>query len=247
MLYQKITWTVIHGKKLGRTLWFPTANIDIWTQEFSEWTYKFNIFIWENRHSGIGSYKKTTGLLEVHIFDFNADIYWEQITVIPILFLRENKHFHDMLDLKNQIQQDKKDALQKNIKTITFGTFDIVHPGHIYYLSEAKKYGDILTTIIATDENVEKFKSCPPKFWLRQRIIDIQNTHIPDTVIAGSNASPLSWIEEHNPDVVCIWYDQTGFLDTLNTYISERSSNIHIIRIDSYQADIYKSSLLKKN
>jgi bifunctional ADP-heptose synthase (sugar kinase/adenylyltransferase) len=39
-----------------------------------------------------------------------------------------------------------------------FGTFDIFHPGHKYYLSEAAKYATEMTVVIARDDRVEKLK-----------------------------------------------------------------------------------------
>lgn len=41
---------------------------------------------------------------------------------------------------------------------LTFGTFDIFHPGHEYYLREAKKHGDKLVTVIARDQTVKNVK-----------------------------------------------------------------------------------------
>jgi FAD synthetase len=41
---------------------------------------------------------------------------------------------------------------------MTFGTFDMFHPGHRYYLSEARKEGDVLVVIVARDITVEKLK-----------------------------------------------------------------------------------------
>ncbi|MEI6711388.1 MAG: adenylyltransferase/cytidyltransferase family protein [bacterium] len=41
---------------------------------------------------------------------------------------------------------------------MTFGTFDRFHPGHEYYLREAKKLGDTLITIVARDNTVERIK-----------------------------------------------------------------------------------------
>jgi FAD synthetase len=43
-------------------------------------------------------------------------------------------------------------------KVMTFGTFDLFHPGHVYYLSEAESLGDELIVIIARDERVTKLK-----------------------------------------------------------------------------------------
>jgi FAD synthetase len=39
-----------------------------------------------------------------------------------------------------------------------FGTFDVFHPGHIYYITEAEKLADTLTIVIARDTRVEKLK-----------------------------------------------------------------------------------------
>ncbi len=39
-----------------------------------------------------------------------------------------------------------------------FGTFDILHPGHLYFLRECEKYGDELIVVIARDATVEKVK-----------------------------------------------------------------------------------------
>jgi cytidyltransferase-like protein len=41
---------------------------------------------------------------------------------------------------------------------MTFGTFDVFHPGHRFYLAEARKLGDRLLVIVALDSTVEKIK-----------------------------------------------------------------------------------------
>ncbi len=246
MLYQAITWTVQSGNQIGRTLWFPTANVDIWNTEVQPGTYKCNIIIWQDIYTWIGSYKTDAKIFEVHIFNFSEDIYNQEITLIPIYFLRENQKFDTLEDLKHQIETDKKNALKKSIGIMTFWTFDTVHPWHEYYLSEAKKYWDTLTTIVATDENVEKFKNALPHFPLEKRIADITQLDIADKVVPGSNDAPLSWLTEYQPDIICLWYDQVWFIDILQSYITEEWIDIHIIRIPPYKENTYKSSLLKK-
>ena len=47
-------------------------------------------------------------------------------------------------------------------KVMCAGTFDIIHPGHLYYLSEAKKYGDNLVVVVARDETSKDFKGKKP-------------------------------------------------------------------------------------
>jgi FAD synthetase len=48
--------------------------------------------------------------------------------------------------------------MKKKRVVMTFGTFDLLHPGHLHYLSEAKKLGDYLITIVARDATVERLK-----------------------------------------------------------------------------------------
>ncbi len=47
---------------------------------------------------------------------------------------------------------------KERITVMTFGTFDMFHPGHEYYLSEARKLGDTLITIVARDVTVTRIK-----------------------------------------------------------------------------------------
>ena len=47
------------------------------------------------------------------------------------------------------------------VKVMATGTFDLLHMGHIYYLKEAKKLGDILSVVVARDSTVRKLKHEP--------------------------------------------------------------------------------------
>ena len=47
---------------------------------------------------------------------------------------------------------------KQNKTVLTFGTFDIFHPGHLHYLKEAKKHGNCLIVIIARDTTVQRIK-----------------------------------------------------------------------------------------
>ena len=51
------------------------------------------------------------------------------------------------------------------MKVMVFGTFDGLHPGHLSYFKQARKYGDYLIAIVALDENVLQFKGHRPKFF----------------------------------------------------------------------------------
>lgn len=115
-----LTGTIIKGRGLGRQIDFPTANISI--EETYKLIPKHGVYVVKtsigNRTvfgmMNIGTNPTVNGKeqsIEVHLFDFNADIYAEKIQVELLHRLRDEHHFDSIDDLKNQLHQDKKDAL----------------------------------------------------------------------------------------------------------------------------------------
>lgn len=111
---------VIKGDKIGRTIGFPTANI------FVEETYKLipsdgiyavTVRLNEGTFKGmayIGQRPTINGMtrnIEVNIFDFNQEIYGQDITMTFMEFLRHDVKFTGLEALKAQLQQDKEDTL----------------------------------------------------------------------------------------------------------------------------------------
>lgn len=236
---------VIHWQKLWRKLGFPTANLSIDEWIIDEWVYKVNIIVKKKTYAGAASYSQSKWLLEVHIFHFDKNIYWEKVKVIIFDKIRDNKKFESLEELKNQIKIDI--ITIKNIKdyVLTFWTFDHVHAGHEYYLKKAKRFWDRLVTIVATDKNVEKFKTNGPKYPLKKRMQDIKDLQIADIVSPGNEDNPLIWLKLYMPKVVCLWYDQNSFTTMLEDYIKKENLDIYIKRLKPFKPEKFKSSLLK--
>jgi len=128
-----------------------------------------------------------------------------------------------------------------------FGSFDILHLGHLYYLREARRYGDRLVVVVAKDSNFKKFKEKEPKYNERQRLENIRELPYVDRAVLGSEKDILEVVEEHNPDIICLGYDQeTISVYELKEQLSKRGVKADIMRIGSYKEDVYKSSKLKK-
>jgi len=125
-----------------------------------------------------------------------------------------------------------------------FGTFDILHPGHLYFLKECRRYGDKLIAVIARDATVEKVKEKKPKYNERERQEHIQDLKIADKVLLGYETDPYEIIEEINPDVICLGYDQNSFSENLQEILDKRGMKPQIIRIRPYKEHTYKSSKL---
>lgn len=120
---------------------------------------------------------------------------------------------------------------------MVFGTFDVFHPGHRYFIEEAMKKGGELVVVIARDETVKKIKPVlRNNEVLRKKIVQEE---FPDvTVVLGYLDDHMRVIREHQPDVVCLGYDQVGFSERLKNEFPD----LPIERLESFHPEKYKSS-----
>ncbi len=206
-----IRWCVQQWNQIGQTIWYPTANIHLNKAMVSDWTYKINIIIEWEVYKWAWSANNKNNLFESHIFDFNENIYGREIEIIILEKIRENKKFKNIDELKRQITSDIQYIKEKRNHVLTFWTFDLVHEWHKYFLIEAKKYADILVTILATDTNIEKFKGKKPMYNIEERVSHIKELNISDIVVAGDESHPLKWINIYSPTIICLGYDQKWF------------------------------------
>lgn len=132
-------------------------------------------------------------------------------------------------------------------KVMCFGSFDVVHPGHIYYLSEAKKHGDELIVVIARDTTIKKLKKQKPHFDEKTRASHILSIPFVDKAILGDKKDYLAPIKKIKPDIIALGYDQkTVKTNNLKKHLIKLNINTKIIRIKAYQPDYFKSSKIKK-
>ncbi|RYG02420.1 MAG: riboflavin biosynthesis protein RibF, partial [Chitinophagaceae bacterium] len=121
--------TVTEGNKLGRTIGYPTANLDVMNPEKlvpGNGVYAVDIAIEDHRGelpAVLNTYKGMMNIgvrptidnsarrtVEVNIFDFDQDIYGRKMIVTVKKFLREEKKFNGLDALKAQLAKDKEDA-----------------------------------------------------------------------------------------------------------------------------------------
>ena len=104
------------------------------------------------------------------------------------------------------------------------GTFDLIHPGHLYYLSEAKKYGDRLIVVVARDNNILKFKGKKPKYSEKERLEHVRQLSMVDEALLGHEGNIFDIIKEIKPDVICLGYDQKPVtIEELKKELEKRS------------------------
>lgn len=128
---------------------------------------------------------------------------------------------------------------------MTFGTFDLFHPGHVYYLSEAKKLWNYLITVIARDSTVTELKWKNPRELENIRLQKVRNSGLVDEVILGSETNHYAAIWEKKPDVMCFGYDQRSFNNKeLDAYLEKNQLNPEITTLPAFEPEKWKSSKL---
>ena len=116
-----INGTVVKGNQLGREIGFPTANIkvDEWYKLIpKQGVYAVRIIIDNKEYGGmlnIGTRPTLNGktqTIEVNIFDFNEDIYEQEIKLSFLKRIRHEQDFSELDLLKKQIATDKEEIIQ---------------------------------------------------------------------------------------------------------------------------------------
>ena len=113
-----LSGTVMAGKKLGRKIGFPTANVDIENQ--NKLVPRNGVYaVYVTLHGNPAPYKGMLNIgnvpsipdkdwtVEVHIFDFDREIYGERIHIDFIQRLRSEQKFENLDDLSTQLSRDK--------------------------------------------------------------------------------------------------------------------------------------------
>jgi FAD synthetase len=117
-------------------------------------------------------------------------------------------------------------------RVVATGTFDILHPGHLYYLEESKKLGDELYVIVARDANV-KHKPQPivPEDYRVRMVAALRPV---DYAILGDRADMFRPIEEIRPAVITIGFNQMFNENQLKTELFARGLSPSLVRIGKF-------------
>ncbi len=117
--YYSIRGEVVSGRKLGRTIGYPTANIEL--DHADKLIPAKGIYaVWAEGSFGIRPAMMSIGdnptiegakfSIEVHIFDFNADLYTQHLRVYFVEYLRKEVKFDGLDALTTQLKQDEMNA-----------------------------------------------------------------------------------------------------------------------------------------
>lgn len=128
-------------------------------------------------------------------------------------------------------------------KVITYGTYDLLHTGHINLLRRAREFGDYLVVAISTDEfNASKGKKAYYTFEQRKAILEA--IRYVDEVIPENNwEQKVDDVKEHNIDTFVMGDDWKGEFD----FLQEHCEVIYLPRTVGISTTQIKKDLNKSN
>ena len=119
----------------------------------------------------------------------------------------------DELVKENLVQEDKKTLTKKGRNSLKVvlagGVFDIIHPGHIHTLKDAKALGDVLVVVVATDNTSVKMKKRRPLHDQEQRRELVNSLSMVDICLVGQEDDIFKTVDLVRPQIIALGYDQT--------------------------------------
>lgn len=114
--------------------------------------------------------------------------------------------------------QPKREGVRR---VMAAGVFDLLHLGHVHYLTEAKKMGDELVVVVATDVMVARRKHQPilPQ---EQRLAMVAALKPVDLAILGSPQDQYATVAAVKPDVIALGYDDYHKADEIRAELTKR-------------------------
>jgi len=125
-------------------------------------------------------------------------------------------------------------------RIVATGTFDILHPGHIFFLSESRKLGDELWVIVSRETNVKHKPT--PIVSEEQRLKMIQSLKCVDHAVLGDKEDMFKPIREIQPDIITLGYNQYFDEKTLKTKLEEKGIKADVVRIGAYTGSKFTST-----
>ena len=125
------------------------------------------------------------------------------------------------------------------MRVLIFGTFDHVHPGHLFVFERATERGDV-TVVIARDSSVEAIKGKAPDHTEQERQQAVQQALPEAEVILGDPDDYLEPVRTVQPDLILLGYDQQ-----LPPGVLESDLPCSVERLEPFEPQKYKSSLMR--
>ena len=136
-------------------------------------------------------------------------------------------------------------------KVVAFGSFDILHPGHLDYLNRAKRLGDFLIVVVARDSSIRAIKGRDPFFGEKERLLMVKSLRIVDRALLGNPMRKpedgYRIIKELMPKAIVFGYDQRADVADVKAWLAKNRIKADVIKLrHGLNTNRYKSSRIRK-
>ena len=148
------------------------------------------------------------------------------------------------------IQGDKKSLTElgrTSLKVVLAGgVFDIIHPGHIHTLNSAKRLGDVLVVVVATENTAQKMKKRKPLHNQEQRRDLVKSLSMVDLCVIGHEGDIFKTVEQIKPEIIALGYDQIHQEKFITDGCRKLNLNVKVARLQSPIPEISSSEIEKE-
>ena len=126
------------------------------------------------------------------------------------------------------------------------GVFDIIHPGHINTLNDAKKLGDVLVVVVATDKTAIKMKRRKPLHNAKLRKELVSSLIMVDLCIVGDEEDIFKTVYLVKPQIIVLGYDQVHQEKFIIDGCKKINLDVRVARLESPIPETSSSTIEKE-
>ncbi len=160
-----------------------------------------------------------------------------------------NERIENMIE-NDLIQGDRKSLTElgrTSLKVVLAGgVFDIIHPGHIHTLNSAKRLGDVLVVVVATEDTAQKMKKRKPLHNQEQRRDLVKSLSMVDLCVIGHEGDIFKTVEQIKPEIIALGYDQIHQEKFITDGCRKLNLNVKVARLQSPIPEISSSEIEKE-
>jgi cytidyltransferase-like protein len=124
------------------------------------------------------------------------------------------------------------------------GAFDIIHPGHVETLRQAKALGDVLAVSVARNSTFVKNKHKEPIHDEKVRMELVSAIRFVDLAVLGSQNDIFETVQFLKPDIIALGYDQSHNENAIKEGAKKMGIEARVVRLASTSPEIKTSSII---
>ncbi len=122
------------------------------------------------------------------------------------------------------------------VRVMATGVFDLLHPGHVFFLTEARQLGDELVVVVARDQTARRLKREPyvPEHIRREMVEALKPV---DRAILGSTTDIYATVVAERPSIIALGYDQVWNEKEVERECERRGVPVRVVRVGARPYD----------